>query len=130
MPYRYRLYGRWKNESFTQHPMLMRRRAWLLKKAKFIMMRITKETIKPVSRGIGKLTHNNPGPIFHYVSDNSYEPLCLSPSLFLSFSLPFPPLLLSSYLLYSFILSFFSLPHILDIDFRMESYKCVFKQRD
>ncbi|XP_063606637.1 THO complex subunit 2-like [Penaeus indicus] len=65
--HRYRLYGRWKNESFTQHPMLMRRRAWLLKKAKFIMMRITKETIKPVSRGIGKLTHNNPGPIFHYI---------------------------------------------------------------
>ncbi|XP_042869618.1 THO complex subunit 2-like [Penaeus japonicus] len=65
--HRYRLYGRWKNESFTQHPMLMRRRALLLKKAKFIMMRITKETIKPVSRGIGKLTHNNPGPIFHYI---------------------------------------------------------------
>lgn len=32
------------------------------------MSRITKETIKPVSRGIGKHTHNFPGPIFEYVS--------------------------------------------------------------
>lgn len=66
-PPRYKLYGRWKNETVNQHPALVRRRTALLKKAKFIMMRITKETIKPVSRGIGKLTHNNPGPIFQYV---------------------------------------------------------------
>ncbi|XP_071535376.1 THO complex subunit 2 isoform X1 [Panulirus ornatus] len=65
--HRYKLYGRWKNETCNQHPMLVKRRAWLLKKAKFIMMRITKETIKPVSRGIGKLTHSNPGPMFHYI---------------------------------------------------------------
>ncbi|XP_063849502.1 THO complex subunit 2-like isoform X3 [Scylla paramamosain] len=65
--HRYKLYGRWKNETCNQHPALVRRRTALLKKAKFIMMRITKETIKPVSRGIGKLTHNNPAPIFHYI---------------------------------------------------------------
>ncbi|KAG7167870.1 THO complex subunit 2-like [Homarus americanus] len=65
--HRYKLYGRWKNETCTQHPLLVKHRARLLKKAKFIMMRITKETIKPVSRGIGKLTHNNPGPMFHYI---------------------------------------------------------------
>ncbi|XP_050689638.1 THO complex subunit 2-like isoform X2 [Eriocheir sinensis] len=65
--HRYKLYGRWKNETCNQHPALVRRRTALLKKAKFIMMRITKETIKPVSRGIGKLTHNNPGPIFQYI---------------------------------------------------------------
>ncbi|XP_068227072.1 THO complex subunit 2 isoform X2 [Palaemon carinicauda] len=65
--HRYKIYGRWKNETHTQHPILVKARTRLLKKAKFIMMRITKETIKPVSRGIGKLTHNNPGPIFHYI---------------------------------------------------------------
>ncbi|XP_064083683.1 THO complex subunit 2-like isoform X2 [Macrobrachium nipponense] len=65
--HRYKIYGRWKNETHAQHPILIKAKARLLKKAKFIMMRITKETIKPVSRGIGKLTHNNPGPIFHYI---------------------------------------------------------------
>ncbi|CAL4100396.1 unnamed protein product [Meganyctiphanes norvegica] len=65
--YRYKLYGRWKNETCAQHPALIRKKISLLKKAKFIMMRVTKETIKPVSRNIGKLTHNNPGPIFSYI---------------------------------------------------------------
>ncbi|KAK3866040.1 hypothetical protein Pcinc_028398 [Petrolisthes cinctipes] len=65
--HRYKLYGRWKNETSHQHPALVRCRTQLLKKAKFIMMRITKETIKPVSRSIGKLTHNNPGPVLHYI---------------------------------------------------------------
>lgn len=65
--YRYKLYGRWKNETSNQHPALIRKKISLLKKAKFIMMRVTKETIKPVSRNIGKLTHNNPAPIFSYI---------------------------------------------------------------
>ncbi|KAB7500107.1 THO complex subunit 2 [Armadillidium nasatum] len=65
--HRYKLYGRWKNETYLLHAALIRNRTQLLKKAKYIMMRITKETIKPVSRGIGKHTHNIPGPIFEYI---------------------------------------------------------------
>ena len=65
--HRYKLYGRWKNDSYSMHPVMMRERTLLLKKAKYIMMRVTKETVKPVSRGIGKLSHNNPAPIFEYI---------------------------------------------------------------
>ena len=62
------MYGRWKNETYLKHSILIYNRTLLLKKAKYIMMRITKETIKPVSRSIGKHSHNFPGPIFEYVS--------------------------------------------------------------
>ena len=65
--HRYKLYGRWKNESYSMHTAMVREKTSLLKKAKYIMMRVTKETVKPVSRGIGKLSHNNPAPIFEYI---------------------------------------------------------------
>ncbi|RXG69215.1 THO complex subunit 2 [Armadillidium vulgare] len=40
--HRYKLYGRWKNETYLLHAALIRNRTQLLKKAKYIMMRITK----------------------------------------------------------------------------------------
>ncbi|XP_046666105.1 THO complex subunit 2 isoform X1 [Homalodisca vitripennis] len=64
---RYCLYGRWKNETHLQHAKLLRRRGETLKKIKFIMKRVTKETIKPMGRHIGKLTHYSPGSLFDYM---------------------------------------------------------------
>lgn len=65
---RYALYNSWKNETYQQHAKLLRRKGDILKKIKFVMKRVTKETIKPMGRQIGKLTHSSPGFLFDYVS--------------------------------------------------------------
>ncbi|XP_041357183.1 THO complex subunit 2-like isoform X2 [Gigantopelta aegis] len=64
---RYRMYGHWKNDAYGQHPVLIRRRADCLDRAKYIMKRLSTETIKPSGRQIGKLTHSNPGVVFEYI---------------------------------------------------------------
>ncbi|XP_034949841.1 THO complex subunit 2 [Chelonus insularis] len=64
---RYCLYARWKNDTLSQHAALMRKRGDAEKKIKSIMKRVSKETIKPVGRSIGKLTHSSPGVLFDYV---------------------------------------------------------------
>lgn len=64
---RYCLYARWKNDTPLQHAALLRKRADAQKKIKAIMKRVSKETIKPVGRSIGKLTHSSPGVLFDYI---------------------------------------------------------------
>ena len=71
MAFRFRLYSRWKNDCHVQHPVLIRRRASLLRRSQQLMKRITKETVKQCSRVIGKLSHNCPGPVFNYVRRSS-----------------------------------------------------------
>ncbi|KAI0218636.1 THO complex subunit 2 [Lamellibrachia satsuma] len=65
--HRYRLYGQWKNESHVVHPKLIRARAEVIDRAKYIMKRLAKENVKPLGRQIGKLSHSNPGVLFEYV---------------------------------------------------------------
>lgn len=67
---RYCLYSRWKNDTYQQHPKLMIKRGDAQKQIKNIMKRVSKETIKPVGRLIGKLTHCSPGFLFDYVSND------------------------------------------------------------
>ncbi|XP_008557478.1 THO complex subunit 2 isoform X2 [Microplitis demolitor] len=64
---RYCLYARWKNDTPLQHAALLRKRTDAQKKIKSIMKRVSKETIKPVGRSIGKLTHSSPGVLFDYI---------------------------------------------------------------
>ncbi|KAK7500593.1 hypothetical protein BaRGS_00008168 [Batillaria attramentaria] len=64
---RYRMYGHWKNETYFTHPRLIRVRADTLERAKYIMRRISKETVKPSGRQLGKLCHSNPGVLFELV---------------------------------------------------------------
>uniref|UniRef100_A0ABD2WT94 THO complex subunit 2 n=1 Tax=Trichogramma kaykai TaxID=54128 RepID=A0ABD2WT94_9HYME len=64
---RYSLYARWKNDTPQQHAALLRKRADAQKKIKNVIKRVSKETIKPVGRSIGKLTHSSPGVLFDYV---------------------------------------------------------------
>ncbi|BFZ15044.1 hypothetical protein BsWGS_18083 [Bradybaena similaris] len=64
---RYRLYGTWKNETYFNYPILIRARADCLERAKYIMKRLSKETVKPSGRQLGKLSHNNPGIVFEYI---------------------------------------------------------------
>ena len=64
---RYALYARWKNDTPQQHAALLKKRADAQKKIKNVVKRVSKETIKPVGRSIGKLTHSSPGVLFDYV---------------------------------------------------------------
>ncbi|KAL8617110.1 hypothetical protein ACOMHN_014280 [Nucella lapillus] len=64
---RYRMYGHWKNEVYLTHPKLIRVKADTLERAKYIMRRISKETVKPCGRQLGKLGHSNPGVLFELV---------------------------------------------------------------
>ncbi|XP_058804081.1 THO complex subunit 2 isoform X2 [Phymastichus coffea] len=64
---RYALYARWKNDTPNQHAALLKKRADAQKKIKNVIKRVSKETIKPVGRSIGKLTHSSPGILFDYV---------------------------------------------------------------
>lgn len=64
---RYSLYGRWKNDTYQIHPMLIRRRGQVQKHIKAIMKRVSKENVKPVGRQIGKLSHCSPGFLFDYI---------------------------------------------------------------
>lgn len=64
---RYRLYGQWKSETFSQHALLMKKKAAVQKSIKRIMQRISKENVKPTSRALAKLSHSSPGLLFDYV---------------------------------------------------------------
>lgn len=66
--YRFSLYARWKNESYTVHPELIRRRGLVQKNTKALMKRVSKDNVKPIGRLIGKLSHCAPGILFDYVS--------------------------------------------------------------
>ncbi|KAJ8254926.1 hypothetical protein GJAV_G00198930 [Gymnothorax javanicus] len=69
LPYqhRYRLYGQWKNETYSNHPLLVKVKAQTVDRAKYIMKRLTKENVKPSGRQIGKLSHSNPTILFDYI---------------------------------------------------------------
>ena len=64
---RYRLYGQWKSETFSQHPLLMKKKADIQKSIKRIVQRISKENVKPTSRALAKLSHSAPGLLFDCV---------------------------------------------------------------
>lgn len=65
--FRYCLYARWKNDTYSAYPDLMKKRGDAEKQIKNIMKRVSKENVKPVGRLIGKLTHCSPGYLFDYV---------------------------------------------------------------
>uniref|UniRef100_A0A8C2FWW8 THO complex subunit 2 n=1 Tax=Cyprinus carpio TaxID=7962 RepID=A0A8C2FWW8_CYPCA len=53
--HRYRLYGQWKNETYGNHPLLVKIKAQTVDRAKYIMKRLTKENV------------NNPTILFDYI---------------------------------------------------------------
>uniref|UniRef100_A0A3Q3X0R8 THO complex subunit 2 n=1 Tax=Mola mola TaxID=94237 RepID=A0A3Q3X0R8_MOLML len=65
--HRYRLYGQWKNETYTSHPLLVKVKAHTVERARYIMKRLTKENVKQSGRQIGKLSHSNPTILFDYM---------------------------------------------------------------
>ncbi|XP_047126503.1 THO complex subunit 2 isoform X2 [Hydra vulgaris] len=71
LPYqlRYRLYALWKNQTYSVHPKLILAKAKIIKRAKYITKRLSKENVKPSGRQIGKLSHSNPGVLFDHLLD-------------------------------------------------------------
>ena len=69
LPYehRYRLYGLWKNDTFQNHPLLIRRKVDCVKRIKYIMKRVSKDNVKQTGRVLGKLSHSCPGFLFDYI---------------------------------------------------------------
>ncbi|XP_037543995.1 THO complex subunit 2 isoform X2 [Nematolebias whitei] len=65
--HRYRLYGQWKNETYSGHPLLVKVKAQTVERARYIMKRLTKENVKQSGRQIGKLSHSNPTILFDYM---------------------------------------------------------------
>uniref|UniRef100_A0A8D3DXW3 THO complex subunit 2 n=1 Tax=Scophthalmus maximus TaxID=52904 RepID=A0A8D3DXW3_SCOMX len=65
--HRYRLYGQWKNETYSSHPLLVKVKAQTVERARYIMKRLTKENVKQSGRQIGKLSHSNPTILFDYM---------------------------------------------------------------
>lgn len=65
---RFALYGVWKGEPVA--PLLIKAKAYTMRRLKYIMKRISKdkESIKQSGRVIGKLSHSNPTFLFEYVS--------------------------------------------------------------
>ncbi|GFQ66742.1 THO complex subunit 2 [Trichonephila clavata] len=64
---RYTFYFNWKTSASTSHPLLIKVKADILKRLKYIMKRLSKENVKPSGRQIGKLSHSNPGYLFDYI---------------------------------------------------------------
>ena len=44
---RYRLYGQWKNETYTSHPLLVKVKAQTVDRAKYIMKKVTLLRLPP-----------------------------------------------------------------------------------
>jgi THO complex subunit 2 len=61
---RYRLYGHWKNLSCTLHPKLIVAHAKSVDRTKYVLKRLTKDTVKQSGRQLGKISHANPGALF------------------------------------------------------------------
>merc|ERR1719336_2010877 len=64
---RYRMSDKWKGDTISAHPVLLRYKATVLKAIKRLMQRISKDNVKPSGRQLGKLSHSSPGLLFTYM---------------------------------------------------------------
>ncbi|GMS88250.1 hypothetical protein PENTCL1PPCAC_10425, partial [Pristionchus entomophagus] len=64
---RYRLYGRWKTIHTTRHPELTIERGKTIGRTKYVIKRLSKDTVKMMGRILGKLAHTHPSFVFDYL---------------------------------------------------------------
>ncbi|GMT17534.1 hypothetical protein PFISCL1PPCAC_8831, partial [Pristionchus fissidentatus] len=64
---RYRLYGRWKTIHTTKHPELTIERGKTIGRTKYVIKRLSKDTVKMMGRILGKLAHTHPSFVFDYL---------------------------------------------------------------
>ncbi|CAJ0597189.1 unnamed protein product [Cylicocyclus nassatus] len=64
---RYRLYGHWKYGNTIRHPEVNIMRGKVLGRTKYVLKRLSKETVRVMGRQLGKLCHIHPITVFDYL---------------------------------------------------------------
>ncbi|EYC09354.1 hypothetical protein Y032_0061g3295 [Ancylostoma ceylanicum] len=64
---RYRLYGHWKYGNTIRHPEVNIVRGKVLGRTKYVLKRLSKETVRVMGRQLGKLCHIHPITVFDYL---------------------------------------------------------------
>uniref|UniRef100_A0A0N4X7A8 THO complex subunit 2 n=1 Tax=Haemonchus placei TaxID=6290 RepID=A0A0N4X7A8_HAEPC len=65
--WRYRLYGHWKFGNTMRHPEVNIVRGKVLGRTKYVLKRLSKETVRVMGRQLGKLCHVHPITVFDYL---------------------------------------------------------------
>lgn len=65
--WRYRLYGHWKFGNTLRHPEVNIMRGKVLGRTKYVLKRLSKETVRVMGRQLGKLCHIHPITVFDYL---------------------------------------------------------------
>ncbi|WKX98690.1 hypothetical protein Q1695_013961 [Nippostrongylus brasiliensis] len=65
--WRYRLYGHWKFFNTIRHPEVNIVRGKVLGRTKYVLKRLSKETVRVMGRQLGKLCHIHPITVFDYL---------------------------------------------------------------
>ncbi|PIO72849.1 hypothetical protein TELCIR_05206 [Teladorsagia circumcincta] len=65
--WRYRLYGHWKFSNTVRHPEVNIVRGKVLGRTKYVLKRLSKETVRVMGRQLGKLCHIHPITVFDYL---------------------------------------------------------------
>ena len=65
--YRYHLYYLWKSQAYSNDPVLILKKAEVADRIKYLMKRLTKDTVKSIGRHIAKLAFSNPLIAFDHV---------------------------------------------------------------
>ncbi|KAE9418848.1 hypothetical protein Angca_009251 [Angiostrongylus cantonensis] len=65
--WRYRLYGHWKFGNTMRHPEVNIMRGKVLGRTKYVLKRLSKETVRVMGRQLGKLCHIHPVTVFDYL---------------------------------------------------------------
>ncbi|KAK6038505.1 hypothetical protein COOONC_23989 [Cooperia oncophora] len=65
--WRYRLYGHWKFANTVRHPEVNIVRGKVLGRTKYVLKRLSKETVRVMGRQLGKLCHIHPITVFDYL---------------------------------------------------------------
>ncbi|KJH43484.1 hypothetical protein DICVIV_10490 [Dictyocaulus viviparus] len=65
--WRYRLYGHWKFGNTIRHPEVNIMRGKVLGRTKYVLKRLSKETVRVMGRQLGKLCHVHPITVFDYL---------------------------------------------------------------
>uniref|UniRef100_A0A0N4UJS0 THO complex subunit 2 n=1 Tax=Dracunculus medinensis TaxID=318479 RepID=A0A0N4UJS0_DRAME len=66
---RYRMYSRWKTVHTSRHPQINICRGKTFGMTRYVVKRLSKETVRMMGRQLGKLCHMHPAVVFDYILD-------------------------------------------------------------
>ncbi|OZC06059.1 hypothetical protein X798_06958 [Onchocerca flexuosa] len=75
LPYtvRYRIYARWKTVHTIRHPQINICRGSTFGMTRYVLKRLSKETVRMMGRQLGKLCHVHPAVVFDYILDQASD---------------------------------------------------------